>query len=70
MQEKKQILLVVPPSNLTSDPCDVDEAGETVSSLAQAYVTNAGCIGQYKVKMNSLRDWRDSQTEIYKNNKQ
>lgn len=65
MQETKQTLLVAPPSNLTSDPCDVAEAGETVSSLAQAYVTNAGCIGQYKVRMRSLREWRDSQTEIY-----
>lgn len=66
MPEPKQTLLVLPPANLTSDVCDVAEAGETVSSLAQAYVTNAGCIGQYKVRMNSLRDWRDSQEGIYK----
>lgn len=57
------------PVNLLSEPCQAIEAGETLSSLAQGYVSNTGCIGEYSIRLKKLREWDVGQSEIYKPSK-
>lgn len=54
------------PLNLLNDPCVPVEAGDTLSSLAQGYVSNTGCIGEYSIRLKNLREWDRDQREIYK----
>lgn len=61
------MILINPPSNLLVDPCQAVEAGETVSTLAQGYVTNTGCIHKYQKRMQTLREWSQEQSVIYNN---
>lgn len=54
------------PINLLSDPCSPVEAGDTLSSLAQGYVTNTGCVGEYRIRLKKLAEWDAEQRAIYK----
>ena len=49
------------------DPCSVTDAGETVRSLAVAYVADNSCIQQYQLLLKSQRDWKAKNLLVYKN---
>lgn len=57
------------PKTLLNEPCKASEAGETLSSLAQAYINNNGCIGEYAVRLKKLNEWNNEQLRIYSNPK-
>lgn len=46
-------------------PCEVTDAGETVRSLARAYVANNSCIQQYQLLIESQVKWKADQLKIY-----
>jgi len=52
--------------NLLSDPCKPVEAGEVLSTLAQGYVSNTGCIGEFSIRLKKLSEWDAEQRLIYK----
>ena len=64
----QQVILVQPPVNLLSDPCNAVEAGETLKSLASAYMENTSCVGEYRIRMQKLREWNQEQSVIYNKN--
>jgi len=47
-------------------PCTVTDAGETVRSLAKAYVANNSCIQQYQLLIESQKQWKAKQLDLYK----
>lgn len=53
------------PKTLLNEPCKASGAGETLSSLAQAYVNNNGCIAEYQVRLKKLYEWNQEQIRIY-----
>lgn len=46
------------PDSLLIDPCDSVEAGETVGTLAKAYITNTVCIKEYKLLLEKQRRYK------------
>lgn len=64
-QPIKEVQLVTPPDNLLVSPCKVAEAGSTVGSLAEGYVSNTACVWQFEGRMESLRKWKAEQQGIY-----
>ncbi len=62
----KEVVLVRPPNNLLVSPCKATEAGDTVSTLAEGYVANTGCLHQFEGRIESLRKWKVEQEVLYK----
>lgn len=52
------------PTSLIIYPCEPVGVGETVGSLAKAYVDNTVCIGRYKGVVRGLEEWNDSVKEV------
>ena len=59
---------VLPPEALLVNPCDNTKAGETVESLAYAYIDQSGCIKKYKTTLQTLREWREAKSKLYPTN--
>ena len=56
---------ILPPEALLVSPCDNTKAGETVESLAYAYIEQSGCIKKYKTTLQTLREWRENKSKLY-----
>lgn len=46
-------------------PCDKTKAGESVDSIAKAHIENTTCIKQHKQLLQSQKDWKAKQQQIY-----
>ena len=53
------------PSSLLVDPCDPVSAGDTVESLAKAYVKNTSCVGEYIILLRKQREYTERVGGIY-----
>lgn len=47
------------PSSLIHRPCDPIGVGNTVDSLARAYIDNTICIGKYKSVVTSIEEYNN-----------
>ena len=56
MTPAKQLVEVAAPlpDSLLYHPCDVVGAGNTVQSLAKAYVINTNCVGEYSIVVDKI----------------
>ena len=53
------------PSSLLVDPCEPVSAGDTVGSLAKAYVKNTSCVGEYIILLRKQREYTERAGELY-----
>lgn len=65
--EQKEMLATLPDS-LIIDPCGPTGAGETVRSLAKAYIKNNGCIREYKLLLQKQREYKKKVEALYNGN--
>ena len=54
------------PDSLLVDPCKAIGAGDSVKTLAKAYVKNTGCIGEYQLLLDKQRKHKQQVQELYK----
>lgn len=62
VQKEVPVLL---PSSLLIDPCEPVSAGDTVGSLAKAYVKNTSCVGEYIILLRKQREYTERVGELY-----
>ena len=62
MQKEVPVLL---PKVLLIDPCEPVSAGDTVRSLAKAYVKNTSCVGEYIILLRKQREYTKRVGELY-----
>lgn len=55
------------PQSLLISPCNGIEAGDTVRSLAEGYVTNTSCLAQHKLLLEKQKDYKQSMERLYGN---
>jgi len=53
------------PDSLLVDPCGAKPAGETVRSLAKAYVDNTTCIHKYQLLLQNQRSHKEKIRVLY-----
>lgn len=56
---------VLTPESLLVDPCEPVGAGDTVRSLARAYVTNTSCLGEYRLLIEKQRKHKKLTEKVY-----
>ena len=63
VQKEVPVLL---PSSLLVNPCEPVSAGDTVRSLAKAYVKNTSCVGEYIILLRKQREYTEKVRELFK----
>ena len=61
---QKEVVISIP-SSLLVDPCEPVSAGDTVRSLAKAYVKNTSCVGEYIILLRKQREYTERVGELY-----
>lgn len=59
-------VLVLTPDALLEEPCKASPAGDSVKTLAKAYVQNTSCIGLYKKLLDKQIEHKHKMQELYK----
>ena len=52
------------PSHFLVKPCHPVGVGNTVGSLAKAYVENTGCVGKYEIVIDSIEEYNETIKEM------
>ena len=55
----------VMPDSLLITPCKASPAGNTVRSLAGAYVDNTSCIAKYQILLDKQRKYKEDVVRVY-----
>lgn len=59
-----KVVIAPLPESLVVHPCEVVGPGNTVDSLTRGYALNTSCVGEYKITIDGIKKYNESQKEL------